>query len=190
RPPRRPPTPLRPDTTLFRSEHRVHRRPHRRLSDQEPQQPQRQVRDLEAAHLDARTGLEGNGGPRERDREPLRPRARLLQLIAETVSDSSPQGILVCDKPQGLSSHAVVSRVRRWYVTKKVGHAGTLDPMATGVLVLGLGRGTKLLGYITGVSKTYLATIRLGSSTPTDDADSEPDSFARPEALAAVDTAS
>jgi tRNA pseudouridine55 synthase len=106
------------------------------------------------------------------------------------VSDSSPQGILVCDKPQGLSSHAVVSRVRRWYGTKKVGHAGTLDPMATGVLVLGLGRGTKLLGYITGVSKTYLATIRLGSSTPTDDADSEPDSFARPEALAAVDTAS
>ena len=106
------------------------------------------------------------------------------------MSDSSPQGILVCDKPQGLSSHAVVSRVRRWYGTKKVGHAGTLDPMATGVLVLGLGRGTKLLGYITGVSKTYLATIRLGSSTPTDDADSEPDSFARPEALAAVDTAS
>ena len=105
------------------------------------------------------------------------------------MSDSSPQGILVCDKPQGLSSHAVVSRVRRWYGTKKVGHAGTLDPMATGVLVLGLGRGTKLLGYITGVSKTYLATIRLGSSTPTDDADSEPDSFARPEALAAVDTA-
>ncbi|QUL80065.1 tRNA pseudouridine(55) synthase TruB [Brevibacterium sp. SMBL_HHYL_HB1] len=106
------------------------------------------------------------------------------------MSDSSPQGILVCDKPQGLSSHAVVSRVRRWYGTKKVGHAGTLDPMATGVLVLGLGRGTKLLGYITGVSKTYLATIRLGSSTPTDDADSESDSFARPEALAAVDTAS
>ena len=105
------------------------------------------------------------------------------------MSDSSPQGILVCDKPQGLSSHAVVSRVRRWYGTKKVGHAGTLDPMATGVLVLGLGRGTKLLGYITGVSKTYLATIRLGSSTPTDDADSEPDSFAAPQALAAVDTA-
>ena len=105
------------------------------------------------------------------------------------MSDSSPQGVLVCDKPQGLSSHAVVSRIRRWYGTKKVGHAGTLDPMATGVLVLGLGRGTKLLGYITGVSKTYLATIRLGSSTPTDDADSEPDGFAAPRALAAVDTA-
>ncbi len=58
--------------------------------------------------------------------------------------------------------------------------------MATGVLVLGLGRGTKLLGYITGVSKTYLATIRLGSATPTDDADSEPDLFAEPAALSAV----
>ena len=102
------------------------------------------------------------------------------------MSDTSPQGVLVCDKPQGLTSHGVVSRIRRWYGTRKVGHAGTLDPMATGVLVLGLGRGTKLLGYITGVSKTYLATIRLGSATPTDDADSEPDLFAEPAALAAV----
>lgn len=102
------------------------------------------------------------------------------------MSVSSPQGVLVCDKPQGLSSHGVVSRIRRWYHTKRVGHAGTLDPMATGVLVLGLGRGTKLLGYITGVSKTYLATIRLGASTPTDDADSEPDRFADRDVLAAV----
>jgi tRNA pseudouridine55 synthase len=105
------------------------------------------------------------------------------------VSDTSPQGILVCDKPQGLSSHGVVSRIRRWFGTKKVGHAGTLDPMATGVLVLGLGRGTKLLTYITGVSKTYFATIRLGASTPTDDADSEPDRFAEPAALARIDAA-
>lgn len=105
------------------------------------------------------------------------------------MSDSSPQGILVCDKPQGLSSHGLVSRIRRWFGTKKVGHAGTLDPMATGVLVLGLGRGTKLLTYITGVSKTYFATIRLGSSTPTDDADSEPDRFADPSDLARVDAA-
>ena len=105
------------------------------------------------------------------------------------MSDSSPQGVLVCDKPQGLSSHGVVSRIRRWFGTKKVGHAGTLDPMATGVLVLGLGRGTKLLTYITGVSKTYFATIRLGSSTPTDDADSEPDRFADPSDLARVDAA-
>ncbi|HCG55193.1 MULTISPECIES: tRNA pseudouridine(55) synthase TruB [Brevibacterium] len=102
------------------------------------------------------------------------------------MSDTSPQGVLVCDKPQGLTSHGVVSRIRRWYGTRKVGHAGTLDPMATGVLVLGLGRGTKLLGYITGVSKTYLATVRLGSATPTDDADSEPDLFAEPVALSAV----
>ncbi|SMX98746.1 tRNA pseudouridine55 synthase [Brevibacterium iodinum ATCC 49514] len=106
------------------------------------------------------------------------------------MSDTSPQGVLVCDKPQGLSSHGVVSRIRRWFGTKKVGHAGTLDPMATGVLVLGLGRGTKLLTYITGVSKTYFATIRLGSSTPTDDADSEPDRFADPSDLARVDAAS
>lgn len=105
------------------------------------------------------------------------------------VSDPSPQGVLVCDKPQGLSSHGVVSRIRRWYGTRKVGHAGTLDPMATGVLVLGLGRGTKLLGYITGVSKTYLATIRLGAATPTDDADSEPDRFADPAVLSAVTAA-
>lgn len=105
------------------------------------------------------------------------------------MSDSAPQGVLVCDKAQGLTSHGVVSRIRRWYGTRKVGHAGTLDPMATGVLVLGLGRGTKLLGYITGVSKTYLATIRLGSATPTDDADSEPDRFADPAVLAAVGTA-
>lgn len=83
----------------------------------------------------------------------------------------------------------MVSRIRRWFGTKKVGHAGTLDPMATGVLVLGLGRGTKLLTYITGVSKTYFATIRLGSSTPTDDADSEPDRFADPADLARVDAA-
>ncbi|GAA1561801.1 tRNA pseudouridine(55) synthase TruB [Brevibacterium picturae] len=102
------------------------------------------------------------------------------------MSDTSPQGVLVCDKPQGLTSHGIVSRIRRWYGTRKVGHAGTLDPMATGVLVLGLGRGTKLLGYITGVSKTYLATIRLGSATPTDDADSEPDIFSEPAALSAV----
>lgn len=105
------------------------------------------------------------------------------------MSDPSPQGVLVCDKPQGLSSHGVVSRIRRWYGTRKVGHAGTLDPMATGVLVLGLGRGTKLLGYITGVSKTYLATIRLGAATPTDDADSAPDRFADPAVLTALTSA-
>ncbi|GAA4284984.1 tRNA pseudouridine(55) synthase TruB [Brevibacterium daeguense] len=99
---------------------------------------------------------------------------------------TTPTGILVIDKPTGLTSHDVVSRVRKWFGTKKVGHAGTLDPMATGVLVLGLGRGTKLLTYLVGLDKTYTATIRLGSSTPTDDADSEPDVFAAEDELREV----
>lgn len=101
-------------------------------------------------------------------------------------TDSPVNGILVIDKPTGMSSHAVVSRLRRWYGTRRVGHAGTLDPMATGVLVAGLGRGTKLLTYLIGLDKTYTATIRLGASTPSDDADSAADRFADPAALAVL----
>lgn len=101
-----------------------------------------------------------------------------------------PTGILVVDKPGGMSSHAVVSRVRKWFGTSKVGHAGTLDPMATGVLVLGLGKGTKLLTYLVGADKRYSATIRLGASTPTDDADSAPDRFAPANAVRGLDQAS
>ncbi|WAL41247.1 tRNA pseudouridine(55) synthase TruB [Brevibacterium sp. BRM-1] len=99
---------------------------------------------------------------------------------------AAPSGILFVDKPAGLTSHGVVARVRRWYGTKKVGHAGTLDPMATGLLVLGLGRGTKLLTHLVGADKVYEATIRLGASTPTDDADSQPDRHADPAAVAAL----
>lgn len=84
-----------------------------------------------------------------------------------------PDGLVVVDKPQGLTSHDVVARVRRIAGTRKVGHAGTLDPMATGVLVLGLGRATRLLGHLTGADKEYLATIRLGEETVTDDADGD-----------------
>ncbi len=84
-----------------------------------------------------------------------------------------PVGLLVIDKPAGLTSHQVVARVRRILETRKVGHAGTLDPMATGVLVIGVGRATKLLGYVAGDSKTYLATIRLGVGTNTEDAEGE-----------------
>ena len=84
-----------------------------------------------------------------------------------------PTGLLVVDKPQGLTSHDVVARVRRLAGTKKVGHAGTLDPMATGVLVLGIGRATRLLTFLVGADKTYAATIRLGQSTVTDDAEGE-----------------
>ncbi|KRE38405.1 tRNA pseudouridine synthase B [Janibacter sp. Soil728] len=82
-------------------------------------------------------------------------------------------GLVVVDKPAGWSSHDVVARGRRLYRTKKVGHAGTLDPMATGVLVLGIGRGTKLLTFLVGADKEYTATIRLGQATITDDAEGE-----------------
>ena len=78
---------------------------------------------------------------------------------------------MVVDKPSGMTSHDVVARVRRILGTRKVGHAGTLDPMATGVLVLGVERATKLLGHLALDRKAYLATIRLGSSTTTDDAE-------------------
>ncbi|WNM23403.1 tRNA pseudouridine(55) synthase TruB [Demequina capsici] len=88
-------------------------------------------------------------------------------------SDEPTPGLLLVDKPQGWTSHDVVARCRRLAGTRKVGHAGTLDPMATGLLVLGIGRATKLLTYITGHDKAYEATIRLGESTVTDDAEGE-----------------
>jgi tRNA pseudouridine55 synthase len=80
-----------------------------------------------------------------------------------------PDGILVIDKPAGMTSHDVVARIRRVLGIRKVGHAGTLDPMATGVLVIGVGRGTRLLGFLAGSDKEYRATIRLGASSSTDD---------------------
>lgn len=82
-------------------------------------------------------------------------------------------GLLVVDKPAGLTSHDVVARVRRLARTKKVGHAGTLDPLATGVLVLALGAAARLLEYLSGHDKQYLATITLGATTTTYDAEGE-----------------
>ena len=82
-------------------------------------------------------------------------------------------GLVVVDKPAGITSHDVVARVRRLAGTRKVGHAGTLDPMATGVLVLGLNRATRLLGHLTLTDKAYAATVRLGTTTTTDDAEGE-----------------
>lgn len=82
-------------------------------------------------------------------------------------------GLVVVDKPAGITSHDVVSRVRRLAGTRKVGHAGTLDPMATGVLVLGVERATRLLGHLLMTDKSYEATIRLGVSTVTDDAEGD-----------------
>jgi len=82
-------------------------------------------------------------------------------------------GLLLVDKPQGITSHDVVSRVRKAAGTRKVGHAGTLDPLATGLLVLGLNSSTRLLTFLVGLDKGYDATIRLGVSTTSDDSDGE-----------------
>lgn len=82
-------------------------------------------------------------------------------------------GLVVVDKPAGLTSHDVVARMRRLAGTRRVGHAGTLDPMATGVLLVGIERATKLLGHLALTDKTYTATIRLGQATVTDDAEGD-----------------
>ena len=82
-------------------------------------------------------------------------------------------GLVLVDKPAGWTSHDVVGKIRKLAGTRKVGHAGTLDPMATGVLVVGINRATRLLTHIVGVDKTYTATVRLGQSTTTDDAQGE-----------------
>ncbi|GGO70025.1 tRNA pseudouridine(55) synthase TruB [Nocardioides deserti] len=92
-------------------------------------------------------------------------------------------GLVVVDKPGGMTSHDVVSRVRRLVGTRKVGHAGTLDPMATGVLVLGVDRATRLLGHLMLTDKGYAATVRLGVATTTDDAEGEVVSTASAAAL-------
>lgn len=82
-------------------------------------------------------------------------------------------GLLVIDKAAGMTSHDVVSKCRKAFHTRRVGHAGTLDPMATGVLVIGIERATKLLGLLSLTTKSYTATIRLGAATSTDDAEGE-----------------
>ncbi len=88
-------------------------------------------------------------------------------------ADAGAAGLVVVDKPGGLTSHGVVSRIRRLAGTRKVGHAGTLDPMATGVLILGVNRATRLLGHLMLTEKAYDATIRLGIGTVTDDAEGD-----------------
>jgi tRNA pseudouridine55 synthase len=90
-----------------------------------------------------------------------------------TDGSSAPDGLVVVDKPSGWTSHDVVGRTRRLARTRKVGHAGTLDPMATGVLVLGIGKATRLLGHLALTEKQYDATVRLGRRTVTDDAEGD-----------------
>lgn len=92
---------------------------------------------------------------------------------AQNLAALEPSGVLLVDKPAGVTSHDVVGAVRRLAGTRKVGHAGTLDPMATGLLTLGIGAGTRLLTYMSGHDKSYQATIRFGASTRTDDAEGE-----------------
>jgi tRNA pseudouridine55 synthase len=97
-----------------------------------------------------------------------------------------PDGLVIVDKPGGWTSHDVVGKMRRLVGTRRVGHAGTLDPMATGVLVLGVEKATRLLGHLTLTRKEYLGTIRLGQATVTDDAEGEVTAQADPAAVAAV----
>ena len=94
-----------------------------------------------------------------------------------------PDGLIIVDKPAGFTSHDVVAKVRGIAGTRRVGHAGTLDPMATGVLVLGVQRATKLLGHLALTEKEYLGTIRLGQDTVTDDAEGEVLSYTDPTGL-------
>jgi tRNA pseudouridine55 synthase len=102
---------------------------------------------------------------------------------------STASGILLIDKAGGFTSHDVVARTRRLAGTRKVGHAGTLDPMATGLLILGVNSSTRLLTYLVGADKEYLATIRLGASTTTDDVEGEVLERAAPGAVEALDSA-
>ena len=95
-------------------------------------------------------------------------------------------GLLLVDKEPDWTSHDVVAKARGLVGTRKVGHAGTLDPMATGLLILGIESATKLLTFLVGEDKTYIATIRLGASTVTDDREGDVLESADPEALAAV----
>jgi tRNA pseudouridine55 synthase len=88
-----------------------------------------------------------------------------------SAAKNAPSGLIIVDKPSGCTSHDVVGKIRRLAGTRRVGHAGTLDPMATGVLVIGVEKATRLLGHLSLTEKEYLATIRLGQATDTGDAE-------------------
>lgn len=110
----------------------------------------------------------------------------MAEAPTHSVSARSASGVLLIDKPQGITSHDAVSRTRKAIGTRRVGHAGTLDPMATGLLVLGVNGATRLLTWVVGLEKEYTATIRLGAGTSTDDAEGELGERADAEALASV----
>ena len=138
----------------------------------------REARERDAAVAAAAAGAvhAGEADPYKKDRErrgrrgrraprPGRRRRVRGSRVSEAGTEPTPDGILVVDKPPGWTSHDVVARARRLCATRKVGHAGTLDPMATGVLVLGVGRATRLLTFLVGCDKDYTATVRLGQAT-------------------------
>ena len=112
--------------------------------------------------------------------------ARVNDKAAQGAVGATASGLLLVDKPQGWTSHDAVARTRRLAGTRKVGHAGTLDPMATGLLILGINSSTRLLTYVVGLGKEYRATIRLGASTTTDDAEGEELARASVDAVAAL----
>ena len=101
-------------------------------------------------------------------------------------SAAAGSGLALVDKPEGWTSHDVVAKLRGIAGTRRVGHAGTLDPMATGLLLIGINAGTKLLTFLVGANKTYQATIRLGASTVTDDKESDFISVAPPTLVESV----
>ncbi|WP_399085055.1 tRNA pseudouridine(55) synthase TruB [Streptomyces sp. BBFR2] len=101
--------------------------------------------------------------------------------------NTGPDGLVIVDKPSGFTSHDVVAKMRGMARTRRVGHAGTLDPMATGVLVLGIERATKLLGHLALTEKEYVGTVRLGQTTVTDDAEGEITASKAAHGLARVD---
>jgi tRNA pseudouridine55 synthase len=106
--------------------------------------------------------------------------------MTPTLATPVASGLLLVDKPGGITSHGAVAAARRALGTRKIGHAGTLDPMATGLLILGVERATRVLGHLALHDKEYLATIRLGASTVTDDAEGDVVSSAPPSVIASV----
>ncbi len=109
--------------------------------------------------------------------------------VAPAADSGAPVGVALVDKPPGMTSHDVVSLARRRLGTRRIGHAGTLDPAATGLLILGVGPATRLLTHLVGLDKTYLTTIRLGATTSTDDAEGETTGRADPARVAAIELA-
>src|SRR5699024_4453435 len=116
----------------------------------------------------------------------IRSRPLTLRCVARQQNPPPAPGLVVVDKPAGMTSHDVVARVRRIMGTRKVGHAGTLDPMATGILVLGIERATKLLGHLSLDRKTYLARMVLGATTTTEDSEGDSVDTAPTDEIAAV----